>query len=109
MYKGPGKQHNLQEGKGVVKLGRLRASHHLLGANVGGDGGEGEDAVVQARRVLQVLLQDVPKQLQQLVVVGLEGLRVGLHHLAQQQQAHLGRGQEGKRGRGLATATASLD
>lgn len=64
--------------------------HQLLCASEGSDGCEGEDAVVQGGGVV-VVLQHRAEQLQQLPVVRLERLRVGLHHLVQQKEAHLSR------------------
>ena len=63
-------------------------THHLLGACVGRHGGEGEDAVINGGGVVQVL-QHGAKQLQQLAVVRLEGLRVRVHHFTEEQEAHL--------------------
>lgn len=62
--------------------------HHFFCASVCSYGCEGEDAVVQGRWVVEVL-QHSMKQLQQLAVVRLERLRIGLHHLIQQQEANL--------------------
>lgn len=62
--------------------------HHLFCASVCSNGCEGEDAVVQGCWVV-VVLQYRTKQLQQLAVVRLERLRVGLQHLIQQQEANL--------------------
>lgn len=48
---------------------------HLLCAGVGRDGGKGENAVVESRRIVQVL-KNSPKQLEKLLVVGFKGLWV---------------------------------
>lgn len=57
-------------------------SYQLFGARVWSNGREGEDAIVQRSWVV-VILQNRTKELQQLRVVGLERLRIGLQHLTQ--------------------------
>lgn len=68
----------------------LIVPHHLFTASVCSDGCEGEDAVVQGRRVVMVL-QDSTEQLEQLAVVRLERFRVGLNNLVKEQEANLER------------------
>lgn len=67
---------------------KLDITNHLLCASVSCDGSESEDAVVQGSGV-GYILEHGAKQLQQLLVVGLEGLWVGFHNFAEQQQTHL--------------------
>lgn len=62
--------------------------YQLRRADVRRDGRQGQNAVVQRFGVV-VVLQHGAQQLEQLAVVRLERLGVGLHHLVQEQEADL--------------------
>lgn len=64
------------------------AAYQLRRADVRRDGRQGQNAVVQRFGVV-VVLQHGAQQLEQLAVVRLERLGVGLHHLVQEQEADL--------------------
>lgn len=72
----------------LVRLGRRRRPYQLRRADVRRDGRQGQNAVVQRFGVV-VVLQHGAQQLEQLAVVRLERLGVGLHHLVQEQEADL--------------------
>lgn len=67
----------------------MTVSYQLFSARVWSNGCEGEDAIVQGSWVVVVVLQNRPKELQQLRVVRLERLGVGFQHFTQQQQTNL--------------------
>lgn len=68
--------------KCICFVAKLDITNHLLCASVSRDGSEGEDAIVQSSGV-GYILEHSAKELQQLLVVGLERFRVGFHNFAQ--------------------------
>lgn len=86
-----GKKCNLPNPDAQTGFGSARSPpppYQLRRADVRRDGRQGQNAVVQRFGVV-VVLQHGAQQLEQLAVVRLERLGVGLHHLVQEQEADL--------------------
>lgn len=72
----------------VVYAFSMTVSYQLFSTHVWSHGCEGEDAIVQRSWVVEVL-HNRTKELQELSVVRLERLWIGLQHLTQEQETNL--------------------
>lgn len=66
----------------------MTVSYQFFSTHVWSHGCEGEDTIVQRSWVVEVL-QNRTEELQELSVVRLERLRIGLQHLTQEQETNL--------------------